>query len=177
MVGRGRSLDENTRKAVLAAQRSEITEYLIYRELAKSTRDPVNAEILQRIAGDEARHYQFWKRHTRQDIEPSRLKIRWYVIVAKTLGLTFAMKLMEQGEERAQVAYDRILRAVPGAKEIIDDEARHEKELIDQIDEERLRYVGSMVLGLNDALVELTGTLAGLTLALRDTHLTGTAGL
>jgi hypothetical protein len=29
------------------------------------------------------------------------------------------------------------------------------------LDEERLQYVGSMVLGLNDALVELSGTLQG----------------
>lgn len=39
------------------------------------------------------------------------------------------------------------------------------------LDEERLRYTGSTVLGLNDALMELTGVLAGLTLALRDTKL------
>jgi VIT1/CCC1 family predicted Fe2+/Mn2+ transporter len=37
------------------------------------------------------------------------------------------------------------------------------------LEEERLRYVGSIVLGLNDALVELTGALAGLTLALQNT--------
>jgi VIT1/CCC1 family predicted Fe2+/Mn2+ transporter len=37
--------------------------------------------------------------------------------------------------------------------------------------EERLNYVGSMVLGLNDALVELTGAIAGLTLALTDSRL------
>lgn len=42
--------------------------------------------------------------------------------------------------------------------------------------EERLRYTGSMVLGLNDALVELTGALAGLTLALRDARLIALTG-
>lgn len=39
------------------------------------------------------------------------------------------------------------------------------------LDEERLQYVGSMVLGLNDALVELTGSLAGFTFALQNTRL------
>lgn len=34
------------------------------------------------------------------------------------------------------------------------------------LDEERLHYAGSVVLGLNDTPVELTGALAGLTLAL-----------
>jgi VIT1/CCC1 family predicted Fe2+/Mn2+ transporter len=45
------------------------------------------------------------------------------------------------------------------------------------LDEERLHYVGSMVLGLNDALVELTGALAGLSLAIRNTRLIALAGL
>ena len=45
------------------------------------------------------------------------------------------------------------------------------------LDEERLRYAGSVVLGLNDALVELTGALAGLTLALRDVKLIALSGL
>ncbi|HOB21015.1 MAG TPA: VIT1/CCC1 transporter family protein, partial [Candidatus Atribacteria bacterium] len=57
------------------------------------------------------------------------------------------------------------------------EEDKHEKELVDIIEEERLKFVGSMVLGLNDALVELTGTLAGLTFALKDTRLIALAGL
>ena len=45
------------------------------------------------------------------------------------------------------------------------------------LDEESLKYAGSVVLGLNDALVELTGTLAGLTFALQNTRLIALAGL
>jgi len=63
------------------------------------------------------------------------------------------------------------------ASKIRDEEEGHEKELINMIDEERLKYIGSVVLGLNDALVELTGTLAGLTFALQNAKLTGMAGL
>ena len=49
--------------------------------------------------------------------------------------------------------------------------------MIDLLDEERLQYTGSIVLGLNDALVELTGALAGLTLALQNTRLIALTGL
>jgi VIT1/CCC1 family predicted Fe2+/Mn2+ transporter len=42
---------------------------------------------------------------------------------------------------------------------------------------EQLRYIGSVVLGLNDALVELTGILAGFTLALQNTRVIAVAGL
>ena len=45
------------------------------------------------------------------------------------------------------------------------------------LDEERLSYVGSMVLGMNDAMVEMTGTLAGLTLAMQNTRLIALSGL
>jgi VIT1/CCC1 family predicted Fe2+/Mn2+ transporter len=59
---------------------------------------------------------------------------------------------------------------------IIRQEEQHETALLELLDEERLRYAGSMVLGLNDALVELTGALAGLTLALQDTNLIALTG-
>ena len=84
---------------------------------------------------------------------------------------------MERGEEKAQTTYGKISEFVPSAKEIVEDEDKHELELINMLDEERLRYVGSIVLGLNDALVELTGALAGLTFALQNTRLTAMAGL
>jgi VIT1/CCC1 family predicted Fe2+/Mn2+ transporter len=45
------------------------------------------------------------------------------------------------------------------------------------LDEESLMYSGSVVLGLNDALVELTGALAGLTLAFRDVRIIALSGL
>jgi VIT1/CCC1 family predicted Fe2+/Mn2+ transporter len=48
---------------------------------------------------------------------------------------------------------------------------------VNMIDEERLKYISSIVLGLNDALVELTGALAGFTLALQNTNLIGVTGL
>ncbi len=66
---------------------------------------------------------------------------------------------------------------MPKVKEIIKEEEQHEKELINLIDEEKLKYMGSVVLGLNDALVELTGALAGLTLALQKTRLIALVGL
>lgn len=76
----------------------------------------------------------------------------------------------------AQGAYDG-LASVPGVEALIEDEEGHEQRLIAMIDEERLRFVGSVVLGLNDALVELTGTLAGLSFAFQDNRLLALSGL
>jgi vacuolar iron transporter family protein len=170
-------LDAATRAQLVKAQHNEITEYHIYARLARRIRDPHNAEIPEKIANDEKRHYDVWHALTGEDVKPSRVKILFFTLVSRMLGLVFGLKLMERGEEAAQINYDLIARSVPAAKEIEADEDRHEHELLDILKEERLEYVGSIVLGLNDALVELTGALAGLTFALQNAQLIALAGL
>jgi VIT1/CCC1 family predicted Fe2+/Mn2+ transporter len=160
-----------------AAQRTEITEHRIYRSLARVTRDPHNQQILERISAEELGHYEILKNITGKDVPPDPLRVGWYYLLARLLGLTFSVKLMESGEVSAQEFYRKLGTWEPAVLDLIPDEDTHEKELIGMIDEERLLYVGALVLGLNDALVELTGTLAGLTLALQDTRLIALAGL
>lgn len=159
------------RSLILTFQENEITEYYIYRNLAERTRDTENRDLLLRIADDEKRHYGEWQEQTGEDVAPNRFKIRWFTFLGCTLGLTFALKLMERGEEGAQESYAELVEEVPAAKQILADEDAHEDALLGMLDEEMLRYTGSIVLGLNDALVELTGALAGLTLALQNTSL------
>ncbi|MEM0254313.1 MAG: VIT1/CCC1 transporter family protein [Candidatus Bathyarchaeia archaeon] len=170
-------LSEEIEGILLNAQRNEVTEHLIYEKLAQSTKDPKNSEVLKRIARDELKHYEFWKGYTRRDVKPSRFKILKYSLISKIFGITFGIKLMEKSEEKAQETYEKIAEYFPNAKDFVKDEDEHERQLMNLIDEEKLRYVGSMVLGLNDALVELTGALAGFTLALTDTRLIAITGL
>jgi VIT1/CCC1 family predicted Fe2+/Mn2+ transporter len=170
-------LDNKLKKKIIASQRNEITEHLIYQKLAKSTKDFHNKKILEQFSKDELKHYNMWKKHTEKDVNPYRLNIWKYFLISKIFGITFGLKLMEGGEKKAQITYDDISKTIPSARNIMKDENRHEKQLLGLIDEERLRYVSSMVLGVSDALVELTGTLAGLTLALKKTILVAMAGL
>jgi VIT1/CCC1 family predicted Fe2+/Mn2+ transporter len=160
-----------------AAQQNEITEYHIYSKLARVIPNKQNADVLERIAADERRHHDFWKDYTRRETSAKRWKIFFYFWISRIFGLTFGIKLMERGEEQAQINYTRITEEIPEARQIVDDEHAHEQELIGMIEEEHLRYVGSVVLGLNDALVELTGALAGFTFALQNTRLIALAGL
>jgi VIT1/CCC1 family predicted Fe2+/Mn2+ transporter len=167
--------DNKTRRTVLNAQKNEITEHYIYQKLSESAKDN-NKEILNQISTDELRHYKVWKEYTHTDISPNRIKIWIYYIISKVLGLTFAIKLMEKGEESAQEVYEGISESIPEAKNIQKEEDEHEEELIGMINEERLKYVGSIVLGLNDALVELLGALAGFTLTLQRTDIIALVG-
>jgi len=168
-------MDAKTVEIVKGFQRNEITEHIVYERLARRAQGK-NAEVLRRISQDELRHYSEWREFSKAEVPPSRLSIWGYLLLARILGLTFAIKLMEHNEEKAEAAYAEVAEKIPQAKRIMEEEAQHEELLIEMIDEERIAYIGSMVLGLNDALVELTGALAGLTFALLNTRLVGLAG-
>ena len=169
-------VEKEIENAILTAQRSEITEYFVYHKLSQAAMDPHNQSVLKQISDGELKHYHFWKKYTQQDVKPNRLSLWKYYLISRIFGITFGIKLMEKVEGKAQAIYQEISKYVPAAIDIEKDEKEHERKLIDLIDEERLRYIGSMVLGLNDALVELTGALAGFTLAFRNTHLIAMAG-
>lgn len=170
-------LSESVLKQVLAFQQTEITEYHIYKRLAQRVKSPENAKIIGQIAEDELRHYNGWKKYTKQDIQPRWFFVWFYYFISVAFGFTFGIKLMERGEEVAQKNYASVSNTIPEAEKFQHEEDVHEERLINMLDEERLRYAGSIVLGLNDALVELTGALAGLTLALQRGDLIALSGL
>ena len=170
-------LTEESRKKVVFFQQTEITEYHIYKWLARRIKSPENARILDQIAEDELRHYEGWKQYTNEEVQPRWFFVWFYYLVSVVFGFTFGVKLMEQGEEAAQGNYAAVANEIPEALEYQHEEDEHEEQLINMLDEERLQYAGSVVLGLNDALVELTGALAGLTLALQNVKLIALSGL
>ncbi len=169
-------LSPEVRQKLLTFQRIEITENHIYSRLAGTVKSPENRKVLEKIAADEMRHYELWRSYTGESVAPDHAAISKYFWISRILGFTFGVKLMENAEEKAEGGYEQLVGVIPEAEAIMKDEQQHETALLGMLDEERLRYTGSMVLGLNDALVELTGALAGLTLALRDAKLIALTG-
>jgi len=167
----------NIKSLIHKIQRNEITEYIIYLKLAGLSGNHKNAEILRRIGNQELAHYNYWKAKTSIEVKPDRFRVFRTVLMAKLLGLSFVLKLMEKREGTGSGIYRKIAAVYPETLRFAEEEAIHEKELLDMLDEEVLQYVGSIVLGLNDALVELTGALAGFTLALGNNRLISLAGL
>ncbi|MCM8773880.1 MAG: VIT1/CCC1 transporter family protein [Candidatus Omnitrophica bacterium] len=170
-------LAKDIKEKILGIQRNEITEHIIYKNLSSIIKEVKNKEVLIKISNEEKAHYDFWKTLTQKDVSPDRLKIFIFVLINRILGITFGIKLMEKGEGKAQKTYETLKEISPQIEYIIREEDRHEQQLISLLDEERLKYVSSMVLGLNDALVELTGALVGFSLALQNTKLVGIVGL
>ncbi|MGE4584349.1 MAG: VIT1/CCC1 transporter family protein [Sphaerochaeta sp.] len=171
------TLSTKTLRSLLQLQKGERTEQIIYTKLAKTVKDQHNSQVLLRIAEEEGRHAQIWEKLTGKRVKPNTFKAAFYSFLALILGYTFVLKKMERGETKATGNYDELIKEVPQAKQISEDETNHENQLLAMLDEERLQYIGSMVLGLSDALVELSGTLAGLTFALQNTRLIALSGL
>ena len=174
-------MNQNLSPAALAVikkmQQNELTESVIYEKIARFAKGEENKQTLLRLSREEYAHYEIWKKYTGMEMKPEKAKVLKYTFLARTLGFTFAVKLMEKGEEGAQEEYALLAKEVAESAFIRQQEEEHEAALLGMLDEERLQYVGSMVLGLNDALVELTGSLAGFAFALQNTRLIALSGL
>lgn len=165
------NLSPEIHKQILQFQKEEINGSILYERIAKRQKDEANRNALLEIAKAERHHYEIWKTYTGHDVKPDWLKIYFYSAVSILLGYTFTIKYFESGENSGIKELHHFENEIPEIHDILKDEEEHEKRLMAMIDEERLHYVGSMVLGLNDALVELTGAIAGLTFALANTRL------
>lgn len=170
-------LSAGAKRIILRMQQNELTESVIYEKIAAFAKGEENRCTLRRVAQEERAHYEIWKKYTGVEMKPEKGKIFKYTLLARVLGFTFAVKLMERGEENAQKEYELLAREVEESAAIRQQEQEHENALLAMLDEERLQYVGSMVLGLSDALVELTGSLAGFVFALQNTRLIALSGL
>jgi len=169
-------MNSDTAGKILAYQRNEITEHLLYGALAKRARGK-NAEVLAKISADELRHYNFFKKITGREVKPARAKIFFYRMVSRIFGFTFTIKMMENGEEQAEHNYNDIEERVPGIRKIIREEVRHEEALMGQIEERALNHMSSMVLAINNSIQEITGIVVGLTFAIANSLMIGKTAL
>ena len=170
-------LSDKALSIIRRMQRNELTESVIYEKIAAFAKGEENRQTLLRLSREELAHCQIWQKYTGVELKPQKAKVLKYTLIARILGFTFAVKLMERGEEGAQEEYAMLQQEVEESTFIRQQEEEHEQALLAMLDEERLQYVGSMVLGLNDALVELTGSLAGFAFALQNTRLIALSGL
>lgn len=162
-------------KKLIEFQRFEKTEYIFYKLLSKRVKRE-NRGVLEKISFEELKHYNIIKKYTNQELKEKKLFIFINLLFSYILGITFSIKFMENGEKRAQKNYENLIKNLPEKDrevflKILNEENSHENYLTNLIDEEKVNFIGSMVLGINDALIELTGALAGFTFTLRNTNL------
>jgi len=171
-------LKEKTKSSILRIhQQQELNSSALYGEIALSVKNEKEKETLLAISEDERKHAQIFGKYSNCDLKPNRFWVKMHMFARRLFGYTFIIKLLETAEDKDIASYRGEIDRIPELKQILDDEERHEKILMDFLDEERLHYVGDIVLGMNDALVELTGAFAGYTLAMQNTRVIAMAGL
>ena len=114
-------------------QQNELTESVIYEKIAKFAKGEENKKTLLRLSREEAAHNQIWKQYTGLTMKPQKLKVFFYTLIARVLGFTFAVKLMEHGEGNAQEEYALLAEEVPESLEIRHQEEEHEQALLEML--------------------------------------------
>jgi VIT1/CCC1 family predicted Fe2+/Mn2+ transporter len=173
----------DNRELYVSNAKNELTECLVYRELARREKNPENKAALEKLSMQEHGHYLFWRDLAgNPDIKPERHAVWGTILLRDILGITFITKFAESHEKDSVATYRAILSAIPDDKKpqlraIIDDEQSHEQALIAQLKEKRIAYIGFIVLGLADAIVEITGTHAGFLGVTGSTLIAGVSGV
>ena len=146
----------------------ELLDHELYARLAARERNERNRKLLEELARDELRHHLFWSKlagPVRLGLR-DHLKLRLLLSLSRLAGKTFTIKLLERGEAATVGEYRRAVAELRGElavelARVIEDEERHESELAGSLDELVVRQLGSIALGVSDAIIELTGVLAG----------------
>ncbi len=157
--------------------------YRILTELEKIETNKKFKKILQKFAEHELNDFEFWKQfEEKKEFKINPLTISAIKMMRKILGLTFVVKYLEKEEKGLLEHYKEYASQIKDPKQkakikqAIEHEIQHEHELIAQIKEERVEFISSIILGINDGLIELTGALVGFTLALQNNILIALTG-
>ncbi|MEM2041416.1 MAG: VIT1/CCC1 family protein [Nitrososphaerota archaeon] len=169
---------------ILKFAMDEFADYVIYKELSKREKNENYKMTLEKLAEIEKTHFEFWKSlsHNNFVVRISSIKVFILYVFRIIFGLTFTLKLFERHEKETIKAYEYIL---PKLKEedkqvllkIIKDEKEHESYFMSQINDSVVKYMSFVVLGLADAIIEITGVHAGFLGVTSSTLIAGIAGL
>ncbi len=161
----------------------EFADHLLYEELARREGNPDNKETLLRLSRQELAHFNFWKKFAPEytpRVNPFLLQL--FLMMRRILGLTFTIKFLERHEHAVVQEYKKALNELSGVdrktlEELIRDEEEHENFFIGQLKETIIQYIGSIALGLADAIVEITGVHAGFLGVTGSTLVAGISGI
>ncbi|MDA4131122.1 MAG: VIT1/CCC1 family protein [Thaumarchaeota archaeon] len=165
--------------------KDEYTDYMVYKRLSEGShnKNPKLKEILTTLSNTEYKHYVFWKKYSPDSkITASTWAIYVTLFLRLIFGYSFAIKYLEKHEATVIRRYKAIKNTIPEADqrefdEMVRDEEEHENTFMDQMQGPYLKYISFIILGLADAIVEISGIHAGSLGIYHSTELTGLAGI
>ncbi len=177
------SIDPLLSKVAVMSLRDEYTDYNTYLALSRREHNPGFKKALEQLADQEKAHYDYWKDYAPDTIVGiNRLKLYFVLLLRFTLGLTFTMKFLERHEDAVISRYEQVADKIPlhdrsRFETMVNDEKHHETYLMEEVKEGRVKYMSFIVLGLADAVVEISGIHAGSLGVYEETRLAGLAGI
>ena len=135
-------MDAQQQTKVIAFQKEEITNHYLYLRLADTIKDKHNAGVIREMAATELNHYKFWNKISQVEVQPNKVLIFFFMVMARLLGLTFSIKLIEKAESVGAKEYEEFDAIVPGAAQLGKDEEEHEIALAGMIEEDAVGHVG-----------------------------------
>lgn len=166
-----RAQQEGKNEAALL--RLSIADQRLYEALANREEVPEFKDTLLRLAALSKNQAMFWAKKVGKDIgavTPQQRSVGLYRFMRKALGLTLTVRYIFGREEERIKMYRAycITCTVSEDQQTIETFAREMDDVIDTIKEERVAFFSNIILGFNDALIELTGVLVGFSFALKE---------
>jgi VIT1/CCC1 family predicted Fe2+/Mn2+ transporter len=162
----------------------EWSDYTLYERLSRTigTQSPFNS-VLKELSATEHKHFEFWRKYVPGE-EPklTKLKLYWVLFLRRFFGLTFATRYLDRHEANVVKEYQGLAKLIPDSDkaaydEMVADEKDHEKAFAMKVESSAVRYISFVVLGLADALVEISGIHAGWLGLFEKTEIAGLAGV
>lgn len=176
-------MNKDTKMLAKSYAYGEFADSYLYAELSKIEKNKTFKQILLLLSKQENEHYLFWSKFIdKNNFSTPKWKLLFIKIARLFLGLVFVAKYLEKKEKETIADYNKILNVLEHndriiLAKIIEEEKTHEREFIAQIPEDKIKFTSSIVLGINDGLIELTGALTGFTFALTNHILIAVTGL
>jgi VIT1/CCC1 family predicted Fe2+/Mn2+ transporter len=173
------------RKVAVLSAEDELTDALVYEKLSQKygLKKPEFSKTLHHLAETEKGHYRFWKRYTEDtEIRASSMRVRLIMFLRVLLGTTFAIKYLEKNEKEVIKTYRSVASLIPdddkaNFERMVKDEEEHEGAFAEQLQGPAIKYISFIILGLADAIVEISGIHAGSLGIFNRTEITGLAGI
>ncbi len=170
------SFSPDVLRKIARAQINEVTEYHIYKHLARNVKSPSNRSVLNKIADEELEHYRFWMNYN-DEVEPRWWEVKLYILLSRIFGLVFSLKLMERAEAASQRNYLELSKVIPEVGKIIEQETNHEKTLLNMISDLRIKSFGTWLISMNMVLFVMAGILIALPYLVTTGVAVGIAGI
>ena len=120
-----KTLTKKQMEECLTAQQGELDAVYLYEKLAKRVKDEADKKAFTRLAGDEARHAEVFRKYTNKDLKPKITKGLVVPLMYSILGKKKVVPVIAKAEYDAADKYKHLLSDFPEIETVMNDEVHH----------------------------------------------------